>query len=584
MYYIIEFANTHGGDVAYLDKLVDDFADLTGNFGMKFQPFKYDQISLKDFEWRNVYKALYFNEKTWAQIIAKAVKTKDVWIDLFDLYGVSIIRKNHELIYGIKFQSSVLRNLELIGSLAELDLTEKRLIINIAAQPIKEVKKIIGEINKRLNPKEILIEFGFQAYPTILEHSGLNKLKKIRKHFKNRVVFADHVDGQSEDAVWLPAVAAVAGVDMIEKHVMLSDVETKYDQYSSITKKQFLNMVENVERYSRMVAQPFIVNAEEQYLENSIMQSVTKKRLSKGKPIDIKNDLIYRRTNQKGLGLDEIFQLQSNYHLLSKSIEKSSVLKSSDFKKATIATIIACRMKSSRLKRKALLKIGNYTSIERCIKSTLAFKDVNHTILATSSIKEDQILSQHLLSEEVIFHAGDPDDVIDRYLEVCDRLKVDIIVRVTGDMPFVSAEICQILLNSHFENGADYTAARKTAVGTAPEIITVSALRKIKDHFGRALHSEYMSWYLFNNPMEFNINYVELPPELIRDYRLTIDYQADLDLLDKIEAENATSNLTTIFHYLDENPDVARINQDIQLIYKTDTELIEKLNRETKMT
>ncbi len=92
-----------------------------------------------------------------------------------------------------------------------------------------------------------------------------------------------------------------------------------------------------------------------------------------------------------------------------------------------------------------------------------------------------------------------------------------------------------------------------------------------------------MSWYLFNNPDQFSINYVDLPPELIRDYRLTIDYQEDLDLLNKIEIANVTANLGDIFTYLDENPDVARINQEIQLIYKTDANLIEKLNQETKM-
>ena len=55
------------------------------------------------------------------------------------------------------------------------------------------------------------------------------------------------------------------------------------------------------------------------------------------------------------------------------------MLKEEDFKKANIATIIACRLKSSRLPKKALAKIGEITSVEYCIKNALSFKNVNQT-------------------------------------------------------------------------------------------------------------------------------------------------------------------------------------------------------------
>ena len=49
-YYIIEVANTHGGNRQYLDDLIAQFSDLTGNFGIKFQAFSPDTIATKDFE------------------------------------------------------------------------------------------------------------------------------------------------------------------------------------------------------------------------------------------------------------------------------------------------------------------------------------------------------------------------------------------------------------------------------------------------------------------------------------------------------------------------------------------------------
>ena len=52
IYNILEVANTHGGDISYILKLLDEFEEFKKNngFGIKFQPFKYNQIATEDFE------------------------------------------------------------------------------------------------------------------------------------------------------------------------------------------------------------------------------------------------------------------------------------------------------------------------------------------------------------------------------------------------------------------------------------------------------------------------------------------------------------------------------------------------------
>ena len=102
-YYIIEIANTHGGNRQYLNDLIAQFSDLTGNFGIKFQAFSPDTIATKDFEWYPVYQELYFSPNDWKEIIGEAKKSKDVWLDLFDAYGVQILNENIDKIKGIKF-------------------------------------------------------------------------------------------------------------------------------------------------------------------------------------------------------------------------------------------------------------------------------------------------------------------------------------------------------------------------------------------------------------------------------------------------------------------------------------------------
>src|SRR5690606_18860609 len=134
-----------------------------------------------------------------------------------------------------------------------------------------------------------------------------------------------------------------------------------------------------------------------------------------------------------------------------------------------------------------------------CIKNCLKLDHVNQTILATSTVDQDAPLENYTYRPDVKFFRGHPDDVIQRYLGVADQFNLDVIIRVTADMPFVSNEILQILLQSHFENGADYTVGKDAAVGTNLEIINVSALKYVKQFFPNADYSEYMTWDFQNN-------------------------------------------------------------------------------------
>ena len=262
-------------------------------------------------------------------------------------------------------------------------------------------------------------------------------------------------------------------------------------------------------------------------------------------------------------------------------------MKANNWVDKNIATIIACRLKSTRLKRKALINIGELTSIELCIKHALEFNNINYTILATSSVEEDFELSKHTYRDDVIFHQGDPDDVIQRYLDISQKLNIDVVVRLTGDNPFPSKEVCQYLLDSHFKNDSDYTAPIESTIGTSVEIINVSALKKIKNFFPRAEYSEYMTFYFRNNPDYFNINLVELPANWIRNYRLTLDYEEDLEVLRAVEnyltGKNLEYNLFNLFSFLDSNPEISKLNAHRKLQFKTDQELIDVLNKNTKI-
>ena len=161
IYNILEVANTHCGDISYIFKLLDEFSSFRKDSGIKFQPFKYDEIATDNYEWFPIYKKLFFTQKQWVSIINEASKTKDVWLDVSTEYSCKILQKNKNLIKGIKFQSSILDNYNLINNLKDISIIEKIVIVNVSGLSLIEIKKNLDYINRILSPKEIIIQIGF---------------------------------------------------------------------------------------------------------------------------------------------------------------------------------------------------------------------------------------------------------------------------------------------------------------------------------------------------------------------------------------------------------------------------------------
>jgi N,N'-diacetyllegionaminate synthase len=585
---IVEFANSHEGKKSSLFKMIEEVENFDyPNFSVKFQIFSPDGIAIPDFEWYETYKKITFTHKDWEIIInLTANKNIGIWIDIFDYFGVEIFEKHINTIKGIKLQASVLENHEVVERLKSICLTNTSLMINISGYMIDDALNLIQAFSS-LSPKELVVQIGFQSYPTEIEHTGLIKIQALKGLIKNKICIADHTDAQTEEAIDIPVYAVAVGADMIEKHFCLDRNATKYDFYSSLNKNEFHQMFKKLNNLYLSKGKNFLNNMESEYLRKTIQIPILKHKKNIGDLLSPK-DFIYRRTSQVGLKNKEIFEIQERFSILKREISEHHSITKNDFKNAKIAVIVAGRLKSTRLKKKAILPINGKTSLEWCLNSCLAISNVEKVILATSTLEQDSQLVNYLPTDKrMCFFQGDPEDVISRYVAAADKHEIDVVIRVTADCPFISKEIAEILLAEHFKKGADYTAAREFAVGTSSEIINVSALKKVLAVMGSANYSEYMTWYFQNNKDYFNVNIVDIPTIFIRNYRLTLDYEEDIRMftamIDAIDKEKKTINIETIFEILDNNPEIAKINSHLTLKYQTDSTLIETLNKETKI-
>src|SRR3989344_3891256 len=585
-YILFEIANSHGGSRDYVYKLIDALPQEK-NTGIKFQVFKYDQLALKDYEWYKVYTKLFFNKPTWKKILTYA-KNKGfyVWIDVFDLYSVEILKDNLKLVTGVKLQSSVLGNLKVIKALSETIKNEKiKVILNIAGRELDNVKDILTDFKTNYFENEIILQTGFQAYPTDTEDLTLNKIHVLKTKFPRLTIsYADHVDGKSPLAFDVPVYAVLAGAGHIEKHVCLERKKTKYDFQSAIEAYQCPLLLYKLKESERILGTKLITEKEAHYLQSTIEKPIAATAIKTGDIINLKN-FDFRRTAQEGLTVGELKDLMSKRYVFAKDIKAGVIIKKTDLKKARIGVIIACRMKSTRLKNKAILSIAEYNSVERCIINAKKIKSADEVILATSTLSEDQVLKKFALKHKVKFFAGEPNDVIKRYLDATAKHKIDVIIRITGDCPVISTEVAEYLLKKHFEAGADYTAAREFPVGFNSEMYNVTALKKIIGYLGKAEHSEYMTWYMTNNKEFFYVNIVDLPKEWLRPYRLTLDEQADLDMFRKLfeKLGSQEPNMKNIYKILDRDKSIPKINENIKLKWVAHKKLVKFLNEKTKI-
>jgi len=585
---IFECANAHGGDINLLKSTLQVFEGIEyPRKHLKYQAFHYDTIALPDYEGYQVYTKLVFAPDDWAELIAQASNEfEGVWLDIFDVYGVDILKSNSEKVYGIKLQASVLDNGEVLTTLKSVDLSAKVLMLNISGYPLPEIARIVERF-AMLTPAEMILQIGHQAYPTPLEDTGLQKISTLRAAFpKLELCLADHAPATDPMAGIIPLLGLAAGCSVIEKHICLERATAKYDHFSALEPAEMQALADNMKASVSALSGPFISKSEEDYLAGSIQVPVAARPLVAGSLVAM-TDVHFRRAAQKGDSMPVLLEAQQRRQILADNIAKDTTITAGNFRPASIGVIVAARMKSSRLKRKALLPLAGRPSIERCLESCLSLKS-DIVVLATSTVEEDSVLERYTMGGRVKFWRGHPEDVIARYVGACDRFGIDVVLRVTGDCPILFPEIAKVLLARHFEVGADYTSARDCAPGTDVEVFNAEVLRRVLQMIGTAEHSEYMTWYMRNNAEIFKVEIVDLPVDMVRDYRLTLDYAEDLEMFSRLYGELAAQGkeptLANVFAILDTYPEIAKINAHCQLTFKVDRDLIAKLDRLTKIT
>ena len=226
--------------------------------------------------------------------------------------------------------------------------------------------------------------------------------------------------------------------------------------------------------------------------------------------------------------------------------------------------LIAVRMKSSRLKQKALLDLNGKPLILHLLTRVRSAMRIDEVVLCTSIHPDDGMLLKIAEENGFRYFAGSEVDIIDRFVSAGEAEGADIIVRITGDNPLTDPGVTDRLIESHIAVRADYTRMDNLPIGITPEVITFSAMKTLYEKAEDTSYSEYLTCYFLDHPEVFKINVLQAPDDLSRpDYRLTVDYAEDYMLIKAIFwrfRQLRRFEIKDVIKFLDAHPDIAAIN------------------------
>src|SRR4051812_8636327 len=117
-----------------------------------------------------------------------------------------------------------------------------------------------------------------------------------------------------------------------------------------------------------------------------------------------------------------------------------------------VVCIIQARMGSSRLPGKSLRALRGRPLIAHVIERAKAIPGVDRVVLATSIAPRDEPLGVYVESLNVPVFYGDELDVLRRYAQAAAEHQADVIMRVTGDCPFLDPFVARDVLCAYLDN------------------------------------------------------------------------------------------------------------------------------------
>jgi spore coat polysaccharide biosynthesis protein SpsF (cytidylyltransferase family) len=224
-------------------------------------------------------------------------------------------------------------------------------------------------------------------------------------------------------------------------------------------------------------------------------------------------------------------------------------------------------MGSKRLPGKVLKPLAGVPVIKQIYDRASMIAGLSKVVVATSDSARDDVLVDYCISQEIPILRGSEDDVLDRYVQAARQLNANVVMRITGDCPFIDPKVSESVLDLLLANPdceyASNVTIRSYPDGLDTEVVRSSALERLWETVSDSSYREHVTQYITTHLDEFHTLVVKSPVDYSA-HRWTLDRTDDYEMLsavaDELQVRQQFGYYEEILRILKEHPEIAEIN------------------------
>lgn len=217
--------------------------------------------------------------------------------------------------------------------------------------------------------------------------------------------------------------------------------------------------------------------------------------------------------------------------------------------KKKVVAIAQARMGSTRLPGKVMMPLGGQPVLQWVIDALKKVKEIDEVVLATSTLPQDDVISDYCLDSGIICFRGSEADVLDRFYNCALQRKAEVVVRVTCDCPFLDSNVIAEVVR--LREIADVGYASNIDPPSYPdgldiECFTFDALTAAWREASRCSDRDCVPQFIVRNRSRFGSVNLRCPLPRLEKERWVLDTAEDYKFCCEL-----MSYLPRSFHYLD---------------------------------
>ncbi len=194
----------------------------------------------------------------------------------------------------------------------------------------------------------------------------------------------------------------------------------------------------------------------------------------------------------------------------------------------TIA-IIQARSSSKRFPNKVMMKINKEPLLNYVIRRVNKSKKIKKIIIACSNNKSDDAIANFCKKNNYIYFRGSLKNVLNRFVNVCKKFKLNHFVRVNGDSPCIDPKVMDRGIRIFKKKNYDLVTnvfPRSYPKGVSVEVIKSQLIYDLDKKKISNFHKEHVTSYFYNNDKKYKIFNFKNKKNLSK-FNLSIDTKKD---------------------------------------------------------